>query len=467
MFLAGKGMVPTHNSTLAAGVGLYLLIADDEMGPEVYSAATDIEQARIVHGEAVRMVRASYALQTELTIHETTKNILFRRRQGFYRAVSSESENKEGLNASGIIIDELHAWRGRKLWDVLRYSGRARKQPLIFVITTAGDDPHGLCGQQHDYALGVLKGTIADERYFAYVRCAEPDDDLEDPTVWAKANPALGSILSPDDFKADLEEAKRMPTQMSAMKRYTFNLWITSSNPWLSEWQWRQCGRDFTAADLEGQDCYGGLDLAKVKDMTAFVLCFPRPEGEFWFLPWFWLPEETALSPDANDNYRVWAEQGLLNLTPGNVCDYGFVKRDIDAISKRFNIVDFAFDPYNAEKTTQEIEEEIGLKRFEFRQTIANYAEPTAEFERLVVSGLLGHNRNPILSWQAGHVQVKSDPAGNKRPIKPRDQNDARKVDGVIGAVMALARAMAAQNEPCVYEERGVLVFGGADDEDR
>lgn len=449
-FRASYIEIPKKNgkSALASGIGLYLLAGDREAGAEVYSVAADRDQAGIVHGEAVRMVEASPPLLRHLVVNYSTKNITFPSAKSWYKALSSEAGTKEGLNAHGLIIDELHVWSGRGLWDALRYADRARRQPLRFAITTAGDDPHSICREQHDYARGVLCGKIDDTRLFAYIRAARQtsegdaaDDDWRQPETWRRANPSMGATIREDDFAADVAEAERSPVSQATFKRYSLNVWSTSTNPWLRAEDWAAC-LDATR-DLSGAECYGGLDLAVNDDMTALSLLFPDGEGGYDMRAWFWLPEQAAMSPDSPPHYRVWADQGLLELTPGSACDYDYVKRRVGEIVTNHDLRELAYDPYNAEKTTQEMEAEYGVRRIAFGQTTANFAGPTAEFERLLLMRRLRHDGNPILAWQAGHVTAKTDINGNKRPAKPKNR-DPRKVDGIVAAVMAMGRAMLA-----------------------
>lgn len=437
--------IPKKNgkSTIGAGIGLYLLCGDNEQGAEVYSAASDRDQASIVHGEAIRMVESSEALSSYLTINRSTKNILFGKTQSVYRALSGEAQSKEGLNASGIIVDELHVWHGDATWNALKYAGRSRRQPLRFTITTAGEDKQTICGREWDYALGVQRGEIEDTRYFSYVRQAETSDDWKDPATWQKANPSLGSTFTVEDFAADVRKAEVSPTEQASFQRYSLNIWTTSTQRWLRVEDWKRCKQDYTAEDLAGESCFGGLDLAKTQDMTALVLVFPHEEG-YRILPYFWLPESAVTNPNSPAQYRVWAQQGLIEVTPGDVCDYRFIKRRIGEIADKFYLNEFAYDPYNAEQITQEITEEFGIPRILFPQTISNFAEPTAEFERQVIGGTLQHNGHAILDWQASHCTVKTDANNNRRPVKPPG-GDHRKIDGMVAAIMGLSRAMRAQ----------------------
>ncbi len=451
--------IPKKNgkSTLASGIGLYLLVGDNEPGAEVYSAATDQTQASIVHGEAINMVDASPELSSILQVNRSNRNIIFPGCKSYYRALSSDAAGKEGLNAHAVIADELHVWKGRKLWAALRYAFRARKQGLLFVITTAGDDPTSVCFEQHLYARDVLSGVNTDERFFAYIRAANESlgDNWTDPAVWHKANPGLGTVIDPIEFAHDVEEAKKSPLSQSEFKRYSLNIWASAQQPWLRMEDWNACQQAYTLESLAGRECYGGLDLAKTRDMTALVLVFPELDGTYKLWPFFWLPEDTVHDPDMPEHYRLWQREGWIETTPGNVCDYGFIEKRILEISQQFDLRKYAFDPYNAEATTQRLEDQHDIKRIAFQQTIKNFAEPTSEFERLVLSQKLVHNGHPILAWQAGNVNVRTDANNNRRPVKPQ-RGDTRTIDGIVAAIMGLAQALQSSNE--VIRE-SVLVY--------
>lgn len=439
-------------SAIASGIGLYLLMADREPGAEVYSLACDRAQASIVHGEAIRMVESSEALSNYLRINRTTSNISFDRANAWYRAVSSESENKEGLNAHGLICDELHAWKGqpgRRLFSTIKWAGAAREQPLLFCITTAGDDVKSICYEQYLYAKQILNGTVQDPRFFALIKEANLEDDWQDESTWRKANPSLGLTIHVDDFRSDCEEAKSRPSEQSAFKRYRLNIWSSSTNPWLRIEDWQACHKEFDVQNLESITCFGGLDLSKTRDFTALALVWPmesssqQPEidADFFVKCFFWLPEDLVSDPGSPEEYRVWRDQGWLEATPGNVIDYSWVKNRMGELVEQFQIQEFAYDPYNAEQVTQEIEDQVGIERILFPQTIVNYAEPSREFERLVISKRIAHDGNPILSWMIGNVAVKSDVNRNIRPVKP-EEGDSRKIDGVTATIMGLARAI-------------------------
>lgn len=441
--------IPKKNgkSTLAAGVGLYLEFGDGEPGAEVYSVATKREQAAIVHSEAVNMVMQSPDLRKSCHINRSSWRIAYR--DSYYDARASDGHGIEGVNAHGIVADELHAWKDRKFYNALKYAGRARQQPLLFMITTAGDDITGVCYELHEYALAVHRGDVLDDRFFSLVYAAANTDDWTTEDAWRKANPSIDVTLKVDDFADDVAQAKRLPSLQSVFRRYRLNQWIVAGDPWLDRHEWDGCGSDFTLEDLRGQECYAALDLSVSHDMSALALWFPEAEDEAGDYPgsllcYFFLPEETIKNPGKPEEFRIWNRQGHLSSTPGNTIDYSYLERQVEYVHAICPIVEIAYDPYQAEKTTNDLSERLGIPRFKYPQTITHMAEPSAEFERLILKRKLRHNRNPVLSWQAAHVQVH-ELNGLKRPIKPK-KGDVRKIDGIVAAVMALGRAMDPEN---------------------
>lgn len=432
-------------STLASGIGLYMLVADGEHGGEIYSAATNREQAGIVHGEAIAMVKASPGLSEILDVNKTTKQITFEGTNSYYKALSSLPRANEGWNAHCIIADELHKWFGRELYDALQWAFAARSQPLFFQITTAGDDLQSVCYEQHQYAEDVIKGTNKDFRFFPLLKCATREDDFAKPAIWHKANPSLGDTITVDSFKADYEKAKQSPAALNAWKRYRLNIWTSGESVWLPYHKWEANTRGWKREELKGKKCWAGLDLAKTRDTTSLQLIFPWDDGTYRLLSFFWLPEETAHEVNHQVSYLAWSQDDFITLTPGAVCDYGFVFERIRELSEEYQIQQLLFDPYMAEQLTQQVEVELDIPRMAFGQTINNFAGPSAEFERLVICGGLEHLGHPVQDWQIGNAKAWTDCNGNKRPVKPKP-DDVRKIDGVVAAVMALAGALGGES---------------------
>ncbi len=282
--------IPKKNgkSTMAAGIGLLLFTADGEAGPEVYSAAVDHKQAGRVHDEAAKMVRKSDALNKHLTIIDSRKTISYPAEDGIFRALSADAESAEGLNISGATIDELHAHKNRKLFATLRYGGITREQALFVVITTAGvRDLLGIGWEQHVYAEKVMSGAIKDWASFCYIAGVPEEKDengkMKDPdwsssAVQKKANPMWGSLIPPWNMADETRIAKESPTSQAEFLRYRLNIWTATSVRWMDAATWQACARELNLEDLEGQECYGGLDLSSTRDLTAFTLAFPPDE---------------------------------------------------------------------------------------------------------------------------------------------------------------------------------------------
>jgi phage terminase large subunit-like protein len=452
--------VPRKNgkSTLVAGLALFLLFADDEPGAEVYSAATDREQAGIVFGEAKRMVENSPPLARRAELYK--RSIVVPGAYGVYRVLSADVHTKHGLNAHGVVFDELHAQPNRGLWDVLTTSVGARRQPLVVAITTAGYDRESVCWEQHEYARQVREGVIEDPSFFAYVVAADENDDWLDEEIWARVNPNLGVSVKLDYLRNQALKAKMSPAYQNTFRRLHLNQWTQQESRWLDLKAWNACGTPVNETLLRGAPCYGGLDLASTSDIASLVLCFPSELGEeerFAWLPFFWIPEENMVERARKDRvpYDAWVRDGLITATEGNVIDYGYIVRDIEALGERFNIQEIAFDRWGAFQVSQALDG-AGFTMVGFGQGFRSMAGPTKELLRLVLDGKLAHGGNPVLRWMADNMVVSSDAAGN---VKPNKAKSREKIDGIVAGIMALDRAVRHQGKKkSVYEERGLEV---------
>ena len=420
-------------STLAAGIGLYMMAAEGLHGTQVYCYGTAKDSANIVMDTALQMVSHSDTLQWVYKCkhyHGRIENIDTNQSMRSEPATVALSQGKIGNCA---IKDELHAWKTRELWDSLKYLGAAWAEPLDFAITTAGDDKESVCGEVYQRAKDVESGREYDSELMVYIAEADPSDDLTDPEVHRKANPSLGITISPASLARDVQEAKVSHMAWNALKRYRFNIWVHGESPWLNPEDWEACEDEHMR---DGLPCAAGLDLARKWDVTSLTVMFS--EGEHRHLRGFaWLPEETAQKRKGKVNYLGWAEQGFLTLTSGNVTDYIQVTEDIIRLHERYKFSHLLFDPKYATEMVQNIQNETGVELVEFTQTTANFAGPTKQFEDLVVSQKLHHDGNPLLSWQARHCVVKEDADGNIRPMRPK-LGDHRTIDGIVAAIMAL-----------------------------
>lgn len=449
-------------TTMLGGVGLYLLVADREAGAEVYSAATKRDQARIMHGEAVRMVKASPSLRARVRAYRDNLHVLATGSK--YEPLGADADTMDGLNVHGALVDELHAHRHRDLWDRLETATGARSQPLMIGITTAGDDETGLCWELHEGARRVLEGLSEDDALFGYV--AEPDegDDWKDPTTWAKGNPNLGVSVTREDLEAQCNSAANRPASQNAFRRFRCNQWVRQRSRFIDLDAWTACAGDLEPAELvvrnEGRLGYGGLDLSARTDLTAFVLAFPGEDGDpIDVVAWHWIPEERVgvLEDVTQMPLRRWIDEGFLEATPGDVVDLEFIRQRILELAEAHSIAEIAFDRYGALWVYPQLQND-GLNMIAMGQGFVSMNPATAELEARVLARTVRHGGNPLLRWQADCLEVRTDPAGNVKPVKPDRKRASKRIDGMVALIMALDRATRREDPgPSVYEERGIL----------
>jgi phage terminase large subunit-like protein len=432
-------------STTLAGVALYMLLADNEPGAEVYGAACDREQAGIIYREAASMVRASASLSANLEVIDSRKTILHKASGSFYRVLSADGFRAEGLNIHALLFDELHAQRDRRLWDALRYGGAARRQPLLLSITTAGYDRKSICWEQHAYAERVIADPKLDPAFFGCIFAASPEDDWKDRRTWHKANPSLGHTVTEESFAADAREAEQSPSKLNSFLRYRLNVWTTQDVRWLSPDAWGKCGGQVDG-DLTKREWFAGLDLATTYDLSALVLVSQADDGTFDVLPFFWVPEANAAERTQRDkvDYLGWIRDGHIRATDGNVTDYDVIRRDIVELAKQFNIRQVGIDRWNATQLATQLQGE-GVEVVGFGQGYGSMSSPSKQLENLVLSGRLRHGNHPVLSWMASNVAVQTDHQGN---IKPSKAKSTERIDGIVSLVMALGIHATATAKP-------------------
>ena len=272
-------------SELAAAIALYLLFADGEAGAEVYSCAADINQASIVFNTAKAMVEQCGDLAKLSKLVPSTKRIIFPHTNSFYRVLSSETKSKQGFNVSGLIFDELFAQQTRELFDTMtKYTGDARRQPLYFLITTAGRDKTSICYEIHQKAKAVMDGSKIDPSFYPAVFGIEEDDDWNDEAVWRRVNPSIDVTIPFETVQAAYEQAKQNPAEEMHFRQFRLNEWCNADIRWMPMDKWDACAFPVNEEGLIGRTCYGGLDLSSTLDITVFVLVFPlRNDEEFMY----------------------------------------------------------------------------------------------------------------------------------------------------------------------------------------
>jgi len=442
-------------SELAAAVALYLLF-DGDGGDEIYSCAGDRDQAAIVFDVAADMVRLG-DLAKRFKVIDHRKRIVYLAKGSFYHAISAEASTKHGYNASGVIFDELHVQPNRQLWDVMTTSSGTRRQPLIFAITTAGYDRQSICWEVHSYAEAVMRGTIKDPSFYPVIYSAPEDADWRNEKVWAACNPALGDFRSIEEMRSLCREAQATPALENTFRRLYLCQWTQQEKRWMPIEAWDATAGEVDPDELKGQACYAGLDLASTSDLAAFVMDFPRGDGEHLALCRFWIPEENLAERVKKDRvpYDQWRAAGLVAATPGNVIDYRYIFKDLVELREQYDIREIAYDRWGATQLVQELQGE-GFTMVPMGQGFASMAAPTKELMELVLTKKLHHGGNPVLRWMANNMVVRQDPAGNLKPDKGKS---TEKIDGMVALIMALDRATRHGSGVSVYEERGAVII--------
>jgi phage terminase large subunit-like protein len=437
--------IPKKNgkSELAAAIALYLTCGDGEWGAEVYGCAADRQQASIVFDVAVDMVDQCPALKKRIKPVLSQKRLVYMPTASFYQVLSAEAYTKHGLNVHGVIFDELHAQPNRQLYDVMtKGSGDARKQPLFFLITTAGTDRHSICYEVHQKAVDILRGKRIDSTFYPVIYGIDDDDDWTDEKNWYKANPSLGHTIDIEKVRAAFQSAKENPAEENLFRQLRLNQWVKQSVRWMPMHHWEACSFEADPEKLKGRECYGGLDLSSSIDITAFVLVFPPIPGDdkYYVLPYFWIPEENMELRVRRDRvpYDIWSSQGYLKTTEGNVIHYGFIEKFIEDLWKDYNIKEIAFDRWGAVQMTQNLEG-AGFTVVPFGQGYKDMSPPTKELMKLTLEKRIAHGGHPVLSWMMDNIHVRTDPAGN---IKPDKEKSTEKIDGAVAMIMALDRAI-------------------------
>jgi phage terminase large subunit-like protein len=450
-------------SPMAGGVGLYGLIADDEEGAQIYSAAVVKDQAKILFNDAKHMVEASPYLSEVIEVG--AHNLAVLATNSFFRPVSSEHRGLDGKRVHMGLIDELHEHPTDIVYEKMRAGTKGRRNPLILEITNSGYNRQTVCWQHHEYSEKVLAGVVENDSWFAYVAqldaCAsctaaghmmanadcEECDGFEDERVWLKANPNLGVSVSRKYLREQVAEARGMPAKRNIVLRLNFCLWTQQATKWINMDVWNACRGDVNPEALYGRVCFGGLDLASTQDLCSLALHFPPlEEGERHKVLWIhWVPENSILERAARDRvpYDLWQSQGDLRATEGDFTDYDVIRRDILEVAETFNLRELAIDRWNATQLTTQLMGD-GITVVPFGQGFASMSAPTKEADRLLRAGDVEHSGDPVATWAATNVAVEQDAAGNMKPSKAKS---TERIDPIVAWVMALGRATVHEGE--------------------
>lgn len=454
--------IPKKNgkTETTAALSIYHLVCDGP-GGQIYCCAAEREQASLVYKAAKQMIDQDEELGKLLKVIDSKKEIHNRDTGTFLKVLSAEAYSKHGLNPTVVIFDELHAQPNRELWDTMTFgAGAARKEPLWWVITTAGDDPDkkSIGWEIHEKACNVRDGTVDLPTWYVKIYGAPDDADIFDEAVWHEANPSLGVSIDIDAVRSEALEAKASEAVEKNFRWLRLNQWVQLKRiSWLPLTLWDETERTWRRDELRGKYCYVGLDLSSTTDLTAIALLFPPQSGLTEWRCSFeaFIPGENMKERVRRDKleYDRWAGK-YLNITEGNAVDYEQVQVKIEELAKIYRIRWLCADKWNSAMMTQNLAKK-GIKTIEIEQTMSGLSPGMKEIERLLRDNKLTHDINPLARWCFGNVIIATD--GNEN-IKPMKNKSFERIDLIVALIDAMAAAVKLEKKPSAYQDRGIMV---------
>jgi phage terminase large subunit-like protein len=433
-------------SALTSGVALYCLTCDDEVGPQIKTAATTGGQARIVFDVAWKMARATPELCDAFGLEIMANAVVSHSNNGSIQPINAKSSTQDGLNPHLTVIDELHAHKDRSLFDVLRSATGARKNPLGWYITTAGYNTQGVCYEQRDYVCKILQGVISDDSYFGVIYTLDEGDDPFNEGVWPKANPNLNVSVDIEKMRSYAKQAKNSPASAGEFKTKRLNVWQNAHSAWLSPEQFKACADDtLKIEDFAGESGWIGVDLADTNDVAALVIVFER-DGMMHAFSRFYLPEDLVeiCAHRTTTHYKVWADQGFITTTEGNFIDHNAIEADIRALCDVHQVEKIRLEHYGSAQISANLMGD-GLPVEIIHKKPDTYSEPAKLLEAWVEINKFRFDGNPMLTWMASNCVVDRRVNGSILP-KKEHKDSPKKIDGIDALIMAIGGATTGDN---------------------
>jgi phage terminase large subunit-like protein len=416
-------------STLLAGLALYMLTSDGEGGAEVYSTATKYAQARLLFDEAHNMIKQSPALSKHF--RKRKNDLYYEPAMSKFQPLARNSDTLDGLNASFVIMDELHGVKDRNLYEVMRQSMAARRQPLLVMITTAGTVRECIFDDMYSYAAQVADGSIADPHFLPMLYELDDRSEWTDPAAWQKANPALGAVKKTDDLTLKVERAKQNRNELSGVLCKEFNVRETVKTAWLA---FDEINNEaaFDLEDFRGAYCIGGVDLSITTDLTCASLLFmKRGSDKKYITQMYWLPADRLQERVQQDKipYDKWFDRGLLRLCTGNSINYSDVTAWFCEIVRKYDLFPawVYYDSYSARYFVEEMQMQ-GFNMVRCIQGAKTLSLPMQMLGADLQAHKVIYNNNPVLKWCLTNTGVQTDRNGNIVPIK--NQSPKQRIDG-------------------------------------
>ena len=428
-------------STMAAGIALYCMIADHEPGAEIYSTATKRDQARLLFDEAQRMVKQSPELSKYIRKRKT--DLYFDAGMAKFQPLGRNSDTLDGLNASCVIMDELHGVRDRNLYEVMKQSQSARRQPLLIMITTAGTVRECIYDDMYSYACNVLDGVIKDESFLPVLYELDDAKEWENPEAWPKANPGLGTIKKLDDLQRKVERAQSSAADRSGVLCKDFNVRQNAASSWLT---FDDIDNKETFSLEQFRNCYaiGGADLSITTDLTSATLLFVDKETEKRYVTQMcWLPRDSFYERVHKDKipYDKWKDAGLLRLCEGNTINYSDITAWFNEMMNDYGITPLwiYYDSYSARYWVDEMQQ-YGFPMVRCIQGAKTLSLPMQQMGADLKAKKINYNNSPILKWCLTNTGILTDRNGNIVPIKA--QQPKMRIDAMASTLDAYVGLM-------------------------
>jgi len=443
--------IPRKNgkSNLTAAIALYLLLAENEAGAEIISAAGDRNQARIVFDIAAAMVGQNKSLASRC---KTLQHAIYYK-NSFYKSISAEARTKHGFNCSAVLLDELHTQPNRELYDVLTTSVAAREQPLVIMLTTAGHDTGSICYEVHDYAERVLEGSVRDETFLPVLYRASKEDDWTKEATWKKANPGYGTICKAEYFQGEVAKCQANPALLNTFLRLHLNIWTGSDSAWITDAEFMKGAQPLPdEKHLAKLPAWGGLDLAATRDLTAFAMLWKdEARGKYYLKVHQFVNEERSqMRKSEGVDYLRYERDGDLTITPGNVTDFRAVRDYILQAAEKFDLRSVAYDIRYSPYIVPDLIDD-GVNMEPMGQGFLTISTPTKMFEMELIKGTLIHGGNACLRWQMGCVKIDRDAHDNIKVTKGRSKY-GQMVDGVVASIMAYGAMLNGDDDDTIWE---------------
>ncbi|TWB19199.1 terminase large subunit [Nitrospirillum bahiense] len=441
-----------RKTSLGAGLGLLHTIGPERVpGGLALFAASDREQARIGFEEASGICREDGRIANKLRFIDYRHRIEHPKSGASLRAISCDAARQHGTTPTFALVDELHAWPKRDLWDVIRTGLTKVPGSLCVVITTAGRGQQNVAHDLIDYARRVARGDIDDPGTLPVLFETAADADWRDEALWYRANPGLvHGFPDIEGLRQLAREAENRPADREAFRQLHLNVWLDhSTDPFVEMGVYDQGAEPLDLDELEREPCWLGVDLSSNSDLTVVVACWRVGDG-YAVLPHFFCPKDNLRLRQDRDGvpYVRWAEEGLIEPTPGNVVDFRAVEDCIRDLYDKFDVQGIGLDPHLARNTINNLMED-GLPAVEVRQGWVTMAPAIKDLERAIIGRQFQHGGHPVLRWCFDNIQVETDRAGNRLFSKGKARE---RIDGAAACATAVALAMHGEGGPSVYE---------------